>query len=64
MSPTIFFKETNCEVTTEPMDDFGEARLFTVIDPFGYEWQITQVVNVMTPNEQKEAGKKVWGIDD
>jgi len=55
-----YFEKTNCEITTEPMDEFWGDRLFTAIDPFGYEWQITQIVKEMTPDEQKEAGKKAW----
>jgi len=55
-----FFKDRNCVITTEPMDEFWGDRLFTAIDPFGYEWQITQIVKEMTPHEQEEAGKKAW----
>lgn len=55
-----FFKERNCVITTEPMDEFWGDRLFTAIDPFDYEWQITQTVKEMTSYEQVEAGKKAW----
>lgn len=55
-----FFKERDCVITTEPMEEFWGDRLFTAIDPFDFEWQITQTVKEMTPDEQKEAGKKAW----
>lgn len=35
-------KRSLCELTTEPIKDFWYVRRFTVLDPFGCKWQITQ----------------------
>lgn len=57
------FKEMGCEITTEPMEEFWGVRLFTALDPAGYEWQITQTINEMTPEEGAAAAKAAWSLE-
>lgn len=58
-----FFKGRGCEITTEPMEEFWGVRLFTAVDPAGYEWQITQTIKEMTPEEGADAAKAAWSMD-
>jgi uncharacterized glyoxalase superfamily protein PhnB len=57
------FKEKGCEITTEPMEEFWGVRLFTALDPAGYEWQITQTIEELTPGEGAEAAKRAWSLE-
>ena len=56
------FKDWGCEITTEPMAEFWGVRLFTALDPAGYEWQITQTIEEMTPEQGAEAVKEAWSL--
>jgi uncharacterized glyoxalase superfamily protein PhnB len=33
--------ETGCKITSEPRDEPWGERVFTCLDPFGYEWEFT-----------------------
>jgi uncharacterized glyoxalase superfamily protein PhnB len=57
------FKGEGCEITTEPMVEFWGVRLFTALDPDGYEWQITQTIEEITPEEGAEAAKRAWSLE-
>lgn len=56
------FSAMGCEITCEPMEEFWCERLFTAIDPFGYEWQFTQGSKAMSVEEQVEAAKQQWNL--
>jgi uncharacterized glyoxalase superfamily protein PhnB len=56
------FKASGCEITTEPMEEFWGVRLFTALDPEGYEWQITQTIVEISPEEGAKAAKEAWGL--
>jgi len=56
------FKASGCEITCEPMEEFWCERLFTGIDPFGYEWQFTQGAKSMSVEENVAAAKHKWQI--
>lgn len=56
------FRATGCEITCEPMEEFWCERLFTGIDPFGYEWQFTQGSKSMSFDEQVEAARQQWNL--
>lgn len=56
------FRAMNCEITCEPMEEFWCERLFTGIDPFGYEWQFTQGSKSSSIDEQVEAAKQQWNV--
>ena len=58
------FKDRGCEITTEPMEEFWGVTLFTALDPAGYEWQITQTIKEMTPEEGANAAKQAWSLND
>jgi len=38
---------SGCEITCEPMDEAWGVRLFSCLDPFGYEWEMTVPLRVM-----------------
>lgn len=56
------FLAKDCLITCEPMEEFWCERLFTGIDPFGYEWQFTQGSKSMSFEEQMEAAKQQWNL--
>lgn len=56
------FRAMSCEITCEPMEEFWCERLFTGIDPFGYEWQFTQGSKSDSIDEQVEAARQQWNI--
>src|SRR5688572_25064958 len=56
------FRATGCEITCEPMEEFWCERLFTALDPFGYEWQFTQGSKTMSVEEQAEAARLQWNL--
>ena len=56
------FKQASCEITCEPMEEFWCERLFTAIDPFGFEWQFTQGSKSGTTEETVEAAQQQWGL--
>lgn len=53
-------REEHCEITMEPMEEFWGDRIFTCLDPFGYELQIHQRVTTMSEAEILKAGQAAW----
>lgn len=49
-----------CEVTCEPMEEAWGERLFTCIDPFGYEWELTVPVPGAEPADATAAVQASW----
>ncbi len=48
-------KTEQCEITMEPMEELWGDRIFTCLDPFGYELQIHQ--NIKKPMSEAELTK-------
>lgn len=53
-------KQADCDITTEPMDEFWGQRIFTFLDPDGYEWQLGQDTADLTLEQAAEAGRRAW----
>ncbi|MDD3771803.1 MAG: VOC family protein [Weeksellaceae bacterium] len=50
-----------CEITMEPMEELWGDRIFTCLDPFGYELQIHQnVKKYMNEDDLTKAYQSVW----
>jgi uncharacterized glyoxalase superfamily protein PhnB len=43
------------EVLAEPLDEYYGDRVFLLLDPFGYEWKISQPIPANTPPRQGRA---------
>jgi uncharacterized glyoxalase superfamily protein PhnB len=52
--------ETRCEITCEPMDEPWGERLFTCLDPFGYEWKFSVPIPGTDGAEGTEATRESW----
>ena len=51
--------ERGCEITCEPMDEAWGERLFTFVDPFGYEWKLS-VPLPDASGDGTEAARESW----
>ena len=49
-----------CEITCEPMDEAWGERLFTCVDPFGYEWEFVVPIPGVEQAEGTEAVQAQW----
>jgi uncharacterized glyoxalase superfamily protein PhnB len=52
--------ETRCEITCEPMDEAWGERLFTCLDPFGYQWKFSVPIPGTEGVEGTEAARDSW----
>jgi uncharacterized glyoxalase superfamily protein PhnB len=52
--------EAGCEITCEPMDEAWGDRVFSCLDPFGYEWELTHPIAEMSPAEGTAAVRASW----
>jgi uncharacterized glyoxalase superfamily protein PhnB len=52
--------EAGCEITCEPMDEAWGDRVFTCLDPFGYEWEFTHPIAQMSATEGTAAVRESW----
>jgi uncharacterized glyoxalase superfamily protein PhnB len=49
-----------CSITCQPMDEAWGDRVFACLDPFGYEWELSQPITPMTPAEGTAAVQASW----
>src|SRR5262245_56116186 len=47
-----FVRGEKLEVLAEPTDEYYGDRVFFFLDPFGYEWKISQPISANTPLRQ------------
>src|SRR5262249_16168465 len=47
-----FARREKLEVLAEPLDEYYGDRVFFFLDPFGYEWKISQPIPANTPPRQ------------
>ena len=47
-----FVRREKLEVLAEPVDEYYGDRVFFFLDPFGYEWKISQPIRANTPPRQ------------
>jgi uncharacterized glyoxalase superfamily protein PhnB len=52
--------KTGCEITCEPMDEPWGERLFTFLDPFGYEWKLAVPLPVHEHEQGLAATQDAW----
>jgi uncharacterized glyoxalase superfamily protein PhnB len=52
--------EAGCEITCGPMDEAWGDRVFTCLDPFGYEWELTHPTEQMSTAEGTAAVRASW----
>jgi uncharacterized glyoxalase superfamily protein PhnB len=52
--------QAGCEITCEPMDEAWGERLFTCVDPFGYEWEFVVPIPGHGAAEGTEAVRERW----
>ncbi len=53
-------QEEHCEIMMEPMEEVWGERIFTCLDPSGYELQLHQQTKVMTEAELTKAYRDAW----
>jgi uncharacterized glyoxalase superfamily protein PhnB len=52
--------DAGCEITCEPMDEAWGDRVFTCLDPFGYEWELTHPLAEMGSADATAAVRASW----
>lgn len=50
------------EVLSKPTDMFWGARSAMVLDPFGYRWSFTQIIEEVSPEEMERRAKEAFGL--
>jgi uncharacterized glyoxalase superfamily protein PhnB len=55
-----YCRAAGCEITCEPMDEAWGERLFTCLDPFGYEWEFFLPITEMEPGNGTAATRASW----
>ena len=53
-------RAAGCTITSEPREEFWGERVFTFLDPFGYEWELAELVVPLSPQQMAEAGATAW----
>jgi uncharacterized glyoxalase superfamily protein PhnB len=49
-----------CEITCEPMDEAWGERVFSCLDPFGYEWEFSHPIAGAEAEDGTEAVRASW----
>jgi uncharacterized glyoxalase superfamily protein PhnB len=49
-----------CEITCEPMDEAWGERVFSCLDPFGYEWEFSHPIADVDPEAATAAVEASW----
>jgi uncharacterized glyoxalase superfamily protein PhnB len=52
--------ESGCAITCEPMDEAWGERLFTFVDPSGYEWKLSVPIPDGSGIDGTEAARASW----
>ena len=52
--------QAGCEITCEPMDEAWGERLFTFLDPSGYEWELSVPLPDREPADGLAAAREAW----
>jgi uncharacterized glyoxalase superfamily protein PhnB len=52
--------EAGCEITCEPMDEVWGVRVLSCLNPFGYEWEMSQPIPGMEASDGTAAVQANW----
>jgi uncharacterized glyoxalase superfamily protein PhnB len=52
--------EASCQITCEPMDEAWGERVFSSLDPFGYEWEFSIPIPGAEPADGTAAVRESW----
>jgi uncharacterized glyoxalase superfamily protein PhnB len=55
-----YCREAGCPITCEPMDEAWGERVFECIDPFGYQWELSQPLEGTQPADPLSAVRERW----
>ncbi|MCD2444155.1 VOC family protein [Agromyces sp. SYSU K20354] len=55
-----YFEQAGGELTSEPRDEPWGARVFSALDPFGFEWEISQPTTSTEPDNGAAATQQAW----
>jgi uncharacterized glyoxalase superfamily protein PhnB len=55
-----YFQEAGCTITSEPRDEPWGDRVFSALDPFGFEWEIAQPIPGQQPADGAAATQAAW----
>jgi hypothetical protein len=53
--------ENGCVITCEPLEEAWGERLFTCIDPFGYQWKFSIPIPGASPDTALDQGDRLVG---
>lgn len=56
--------EHGCEITCEPMDEAWGDRVFSFVDPFGFEWEPTHPIADLDADDATQAVSQNWATAD
>ena len=55
-----YFQAAGCTVTSEPRDEPWGDRVFSALDPFGFEWEIAQPIPGAGPSDGAAEAQAAW----
>lgn len=55
-----YFRQAGCEFTSEPRDEPWGERVFSALDPFGFEWEIAQPLRSAEADDGTAATQRAW----
>lgn len=55
-----YFRQAGCHITSEPRNEPWGARVFSALDPFGFEWEIQQPIRGDQPLDAPAATQEAW----
>lgn len=55
-----YFRAAGCTFTSEPRDEAWGDRVFSALDPFGFEWEIAQPIPAAETNDGVAKTQAAW----
>jgi uncharacterized glyoxalase superfamily protein PhnB len=55
-----YFRAAGCTFTCEPRDEAWGDRVFSALDPFGFEWEIAQPIPAAETNDGVAETQAAW----
>jgi uncharacterized glyoxalase superfamily protein PhnB len=60
LDATYACMSAGCEISCEPMDEAWCERVFSCVDPFGFEWEFTVPIPGAEPADGRAAVRDQW----